>query len=150
MGKKEKISFRIKYSTGRDYSLDQKLETISAMIQKAKEKLLSAQILFRERIFDDSVSRAYYAIFHAMTAALYSKDLTFSSHSQTIGKFNKEFIHSGIFEKSFSKEIHFIFDKREAGDYDIDNSIDEPIAARCISFADRFILCIEFYLTKSN
>ena len=130
--------------------MEEKSEIIQGMIAKAKEKLEAATILLERNIFDDSVSRSYYAVFHAISAALFTKGLSFSSHSQTIGMFNKEFIHAGIFPKSYSTEIHFLFDKRESGDYDIDSSIDQGIAKRCLSSANEILNSIEQYLISEN
>ncbi len=130
--------------------MEEKKEIIKGMIAKAKEKLEGATVLLERSILDDSVSRAYYAVFHAISAVLFTKGLSFSSHSQTIGKFNKEFIHAGIFPKSYSTEIHFLFDKREAGDYDIDSSIDIRIATRCLSSANEIVSSIEQYLISEN
>ncbi|HNN03206.1 MAG TPA: hypothetical protein PKN56_06570 [Leptospiraceae bacterium] len=39
---------------------------------------------------------SYYCAFHAIFGLLYLKDAEFSSHSQTLGYSNKEFIHSEI------------------------------------------------------
>lgn len=68
------------------------IDVIKAMLSKAREKLKTARIDFDNERYDDSVSRSYYAVFHAISAVLLSKGLHFSSHSQTIGAFNKEFI----------------------------------------------------------
>lgn len=41
---------------------------ISMMLKKAKEKLKTAEIEYDAERYDDSVSRAYYAVFHAISA----------------------------------------------------------------------------------
>lgn len=68
------------------------INVIKAMFSKSREKLETAQIDFDNGRHNDSVSRSYYAVFHAISAVLLSKGLHFSSHGQTIGAFNKEFI----------------------------------------------------------
>lgn len=80
--------------------------SIIQMLSKASHKLHSARVLYEKKIYDDSASRAYYAVFHAISTVLASKDLIFSSHSQTIGVFNKEFVKTGIFPREYSKIIH--------------------------------------------
>jgi len=52
------------------------------MIEKAASKLKTARIDFENGQYDDSISRSYYAVFHALSAALLQKGLTYSSHSQ--------------------------------------------------------------------
>lgn len=60
-----------------------KAETIAAILHKAKSKLVTSRLDFENGQFDDAVSRAYYAVYHGMTAALFSIDMVFSSHAQT-------------------------------------------------------------------
>ena len=130
--------------------MDEKEHIISSMIQKAHEKLQSAKLLFANGIYDDSVSRAYYAAFHAISAVLFLNGISFSSHSQTLGAFNKEFVKEGIFPSHFSKSLHFLFDKRESGDYDIDKSIDEKIATQCLQEAEEILSSIQSYLVSKK
>ena len=73
------------------------LIVIKKMFDKVNEKLYSAQLNYNNELYDDAVSRLYYSVFHTISALLLTKDLTFSSHSQTIGNFNREFIKSKIF-----------------------------------------------------
>ena len=42
-----------------------------------------------------AVSRAYYAAFHAVSAALLSRGETYSRHGQVLGAFNRAFVHTG-------------------------------------------------------
>lgn len=64
-----------------------------------------ANIALTNDQYDDAVSRSYYAVFHAISALLFTKGLSFSSHSQTIGAFNKEFVRTDIFPKYYSKKF---------------------------------------------
>jgi uncharacterized protein (UPF0332 family) len=89
--------------------------------------------------YDDAVSRAYYAVFHALSAALLSKGLSFSSHGQVIGAFNREFVKTGIFPRSTSSLIQALFDDRQTGDYGICSEIDRTIARRHLAVAARLI-----------
>lgn len=116
------------------------------MIAKAYDKLETAKIDLDHNKYDDSASRSYYAVFHAISAALESKDLSFSSHSQAIGAFNKEFVKQGIFPKSFTRNIQDLFDYRQSGDYDIRSDVDEIKATRCINLANEIVGTIQSYL----
>jgi uncharacterized protein (UPF0332 family) len=44
---------------------------LAALFEKSKSKLATARILYDAGQYDDSVSRAYYAVFHALSAILY-------------------------------------------------------------------------------
>lgn len=121
---------------------------IKSMIKKSEEKLVTAKIDFDNDRFDDSVSRAYYAIFHIISAVLLSKGLHFSSHAQVIGAFNKEFIKSGIFPSSFTRMIQNIFEERQVGDYDFENAISSDDAKKTLIEAKTIVESCKNYLEK--
>ena len=60
---------------------------------------------------------ANYAVFHAMTACLGFENKGFKTHAQTIGTFNKDFVHTGIFANDMVKKINSIKDVRQLSDY---------------------------------
>jgi len=116
------------------------------ILEKAESKLKTANLNFSAGQYDDAVSRAYYAVFHALGACLLSKDLSFSSHSQVIGAFNREFIKKGDFPKTFSKDIQILFADRQSGDYDIITPIDSETAKKDIEIATNIVQSIKNYL----
>ena len=122
------------------------IETIKLMLAKARDQIDSARIMLENGRFDDSVSRSYYAVFHAISAALYSKELSYSTHSQVIGAFNREFVKNGIFPSSFTKMIKRMFNECQTGDYDFDSCIDEETARESLENAATIISGIERYL----
>jgi uncharacterized protein (UPF0332 family) len=124
------------------------LEIIKMMLKKGRKKLKSAVINFENECFDDSVSRAYYAVFHTISAVLMTKTITCSSHKETIGLFNKEFIKPGIFPKSFTKTIQKLFNERQTGDYDFGSSIGADIAKEDIKQVKEIIDTCETYLAE--
>jgi uncharacterized protein (UPF0332 family) len=72
---------------------------LAGMIEKAQSKLRAADVLLEAGSWSDAGSRAYYAAFHAITAVLLSAGETYSSHSQVIGMFNKNYVHAGHFPR---------------------------------------------------
>lgn len=120
-------------------------EKIKIILDKAEDKLKSAQILFDNGQWSDSVSRAYYGVFHAIGAVLLTRELTFSSHAQTISAFNREFIKTNLFPKEFSRYITKIETDREVGDYRIIAFITEEVAKEDLSAAKRiYSICHQF------
>ncbi len=93
---------------------------ISVLMKKARSKLKTAKLAFCAGQYGDSVSRAYYAVFNAISALLYKKELVFSSHKhdQVIGTFNREFIQTGIFPSEIMRQISELFQDRQSSDYD--------------------------------
>ncbi|HLE86469.1 MAG TPA: HEPN domain-containing protein, partial [Candidatus Brocadiaceae bacterium] len=115
------------------------IDVIKAMLSKAREKLKTARIDFDNERYDDSVSRSYYAVFHAISAVLLSKGLHFSSHGQTLCAFNKEFIKPKEFPASFTKIIEKLFNGRQMGDYDIESYLDADTAKEDLEEAEKII-----------
>ena len=48
---------------------------ILAQIDKSREKLSAAKALLKDGFIDDSISRAYYSMFHAASAVLLSEGI---------------------------------------------------------------------------
>ena len=119
---------------------------IKDIISKAEEKYRAAELLLNGNCYDDSVSRSYYAVFHAITAVLFKDGLTYSSHSQSIGAFNKNFINKGIFPKDFSGMITELFEFRQTGDYNIHSGIDRDLAIEILHNSKIIISAIADYL----
>ena len=87
-------------------------------IETAESDLASAIRCLEVEDYRFANNRAYYAIFHAVSACLALKFKSFKRHGQTIGIFNKEFIHTGIFPKELGSRINEAKDVRHQSDYD--------------------------------
>ena len=124
------------------------IDVIKKMIVKARKKLTTASMNFDNNQYDDAVSRTYYGVFHAISAVLLSKGLHFSSHGQTIGEFNREFIKSKKFPSSFSEALKKLFRERQIGDYDVESYLDAAIAKEDLEEAEKIIDACETYLAK--
>jgi hypothetical protein len=118
------------------------------MILKSKEKLIAAKVNLDNKLYEDSISRSYYAIFHIISAVLFTKNLTFSSHNQVIGAFNKEYIFTNIFPKDFNKMIERLFRLRQSCDYDIESNIKYEQANSCFNDANMIISKCRDYLSN--
>lgn len=125
------------------------IDVIRAILSKAHEKLKTSQIDFDNERYNDSVSRAYYAVFHDMSAVLLSKGLHFSSHAQTIGAFNREFVNTKQFPAFCVKTIRKLFKERQMGDYDFESYIDVNVAGEDLKETEKIIDACEEYLAKT-
>ncbi len=130
--------------------MNQLKEVLTLTLAKANLKLKAASIDLQNELFDDSASRSYYAVYHAITAVLLTKQLSFSSHNQTIGAFNKEFIHTGIFSKKYTKIIYQLFSARETGDYDIRSDINKDKAETYLENARMLVSDVESFILSQN
>ena len=100
-----------------DYSKQQK-DYARYRLDIALEDLQSAQKLFTDGHFRAANNRAYYAIFHAIRAALALKRVDSSKHSGVIAEFRRLFIKEGLLPVEISQMIGSAFTIRNASDYD--------------------------------
>lgn len=95
--------------------------------------------------FNSSINRSYYAIFKAISAVHAIEGNTFRKHKEAIGMFNKDYIHTGTFPKSYGKEIHQAENRRNASDYDDFYIATAEEAAEQIQFATQFLEDVKSY-----
>lgn len=118
------------------------------LLTQAEEKLRAASWLLQGRAWGDASSRAYYAAFHAVSAALLSKGETYSSHAQVLGRFNKTFIHHGIFPREFTVLLTRLYENRQVGDYEAMLSVTEDEAIRDVADARRVVEAVRQFLSS--
>lgn len=123
-------------------------DMLSALVRKSHDKLEAARTLLEDGKHDDAVSRAYYAVFHAMTALLYREGLVFSRHGQVIGAFNKKFVKTGVFPAEFSRQIDELFKDRQVGDYDPAPDITRETAGRHFGNALKIVEAIVSHMER--
>lgn len=127
--------------------LDKKSSSlILGYLEKSKEKLRVAQLLLSQKAFEDAISRAYYAAFHAAQAALLTEGLTATTHQGVVNLFGLHFVKTGKMDKKFGRFLSNLKDDRENSDYEIYSSIDEDIAKNAVREAREFVNAIQSYL----
>lgn len=87
-------------------------------LDKSKEDLDAAHVLFSQESYRIANNRAYYSIFHAMRAVLVFDNFDSSKHSGVIAEFRRKYIKEGVFPIEMSKMIGSAFTIRNASDYD--------------------------------
>jgi uncharacterized protein (UPF0332 family) len=123
-------------------------DVLQAMLWKARENLASAQKNLDSGFYGDVASRAYYAAFHAISAVLADHGLTFSSHAQTLGSFNRELIKTGVFPADTFRKLQRLFEDRQVADYDWNISVDEETAKQDLADAEWLVNACREYLEK--
>ena len=123
---------------------------IATILATAQSKLKSAEILLEAGQWADAVSRSYYVVYHAISAVLITRDLVFSSHSQTISMFNKEFVKSGLFPKDFGRLLVKMQMDRETADYRVATGINEDRAREDIETAKKILAACHQYLQSRS
>lgn len=74
-------------------------------IETAKSDLKSAHILFREKEYRGANNRAYYAIYHAISAIHALDGVSYKRHKDTLANFNKDYVRTEIFPKALGRKI---------------------------------------------
>jgi uncharacterized protein (UPF0332 family) len=87
-------------------------------LARAREELNTAELLFGNEKLKAANNRAYYSIYYALTAVLCLEPIAFKRHKDTIGYFNKNYIHTGTFPNELGRGIAKAAKVRHASDYD--------------------------------
>lgn len=87
-------------------------------LDKSREDLEAAKLLFENENCRIANNRAYYSIFHALRAVLVFDNFDSSKHSGVIAEFRRKYIKEGVFPIEMSKMIGAAFTIRNASDYD--------------------------------
>lgn len=119
-----------------------------ARLERAKEELASAQFNYENKQYFVANNRAYYAIYRAMCACLALEFKAFKKHGQTIGAFNKDFIHTGLFPAELGKKIARAQEVRHASDYDDFYILSIQDTEEQLATANELVSLVEKYLTS--
>ncbi|GIW55119.1 MAG: HEPN domain-containing protein [Nitrospiraceae bacterium] len=122
-------------------------ELIRGYLAKARGKVRVAHDLCAKGEWDDAISRAYYAAYHAAQAALLTEGQRADTHKGVVTLFGLLLVKTGKLDKKWGKFLSNLKDDREAGDYDALSYLDEETARRAVREADEFVSTIERYVS---
>ncbi len=117
-------------------------------IETAKSDLRTAAMLLTQKEYRAANNRAYYAIFHAITAIHALDGNAYKRHKEVLAKFNKDYVRTEIFPKSFGRKIIEAEDIRHASDYDDFYIATREEAQEQIGTAEELILLVEKYCIR--
>ncbi|OGW41352.1 MAG: hypothetical protein A2Y97_08310 [Nitrospirae bacterium RBG_13_39_12] len=123
---------------------------INGYLEKAEKKLEVAKRLLASGDYEDAISRAYYAVYHATQALLLTEGQHAETHKGVVTLFGLLFVKTGKFSKNFGKYLANLKDDRESGDYEVFTYIDEETAQAAMNEATEFIAEAKHYLEKSG
>ena len=101
---------------------------VKGFIEKSENKLNVAKRLLKSEDYEDAVSRAYYAVFHATQALLLTEGEKAETHRGLVTLFGILFVKTGKFSKHLGKFLANLKDDRETGDYEVFSYIDRETA----------------------
>ena len=87
-------------------------------------------------------------MFYAAEALLWSKGLSFSSHSAVSAAFGKEFAKTGILDKKLHRYLMDAQDERTKGDYGFGEGVSFARAQEVLGWAEEFLAAAQAYLQR--
>jgi uncharacterized protein (UPF0332 family) len=116
----------------------------------ARDALKAAEMLTREDLSADAISRAYYAILHAAKAALHVQEVAVESHAAVKRMFGLHLIRSGAIEAEWAAHLGRSLEERLAADYDTEALFSADDAEEECRRARKFIARIRRYLLNNG
>jgi uncharacterized protein (UPF0332 family) len=126
-----------------DVALD---TAVRAGLARARAMLAAASDTLRLGHFDNAVSRAYYACFHAAEAALRTEGQEPRSHEGVKNLFGFLLAKPGKLPRELGKILSDLKNGREEGDYALYVTITAEDAAAAVRDAERFVSEVTAYL----
>ena len=94
------------------------IKELKERIRKSDELFSVATKLFHEGFLEDAASRAYYSLFHLLTAYLILEGGTTKTHKGLLNRIGLK-IRDGKMSKQIGKVLRTLFQYREAADYGV-------------------------------
>lgn len=121
-------------------------QEIAANLERAEKSIQAAKQLATSGFYDFAASRSYYAAFYAATAALLDEGLEFSKHSGFIASIHQRLVKTGKLDKEQGKELNWLFELRNVGDYGVTIHVSQQDTERAIRVAENFLRIIKSLL----
>jgi len=93
------------------------LTLINYRLERARESLEEAKLLFDRGHINTYVNRLYYACFYAVSALLLTRGLSSAKHSGIRSFFHQNFVKTGRLDKSLGQIYDKLYDNRQKSDY---------------------------------
>lgn len=119
-----------------------------AHLEKALERLRVAERLFRDGDYEDAVSRAYYAMYHAARAALSTMSVFPKTHEGVVTEFGRRFVLTGIFPRELGKNLADAKAARETYEYSVTATAGKSEAETILVNTRKFVDTIKKYWEK--
>lgn len=114
-------------------------EEVQRQFEQAAECVEDARILLENDRLAAAVTRIYYAMFHAATAALLGRGVRRRSHRATLAAFGQTFVKTGELDKQLYRDLRAAFERRQQADYEAVVEVDRPTVAQLLGQAIDFV-----------
>jgi len=119
-------------------------------MENAQEMLDVAEENLRNDHYSSACNRAYYGIFYATSALLYSKGKSYGKHSAVLAAFRQYFIKTGEFDKKWSDDYKIIMASRHSADYELYDTLEKEDVVVIVAKAKEFVEEVKKWLQKQD
>ena len=117
-------------------------------IETSKSDIKAAEILLNAREFRGANNRAYYGIYHAVSAIHELDGNAYKRHKDALANFNKNYVKTEIFPRKLGKRIVESEEIRHASDYDDFYIATSEEAEEQIQTAKELVKLVEEYVRQ--
>ena len=117
-------------------------------LERAREELDTAELLFENERLKAANNRAYYSIYYSLTAVLCLEPIAFKKHKDTIGYFNKNYVHTDRFPREIGRNISKAAKIRHESDYDEFYIASKEEAERQIQTAKELVDLVDKFISE--
>lgn len=117
-------------------------------IETAKSDLNAAKILYEAGEMRGANNRAYYAIYHAISAIHALDQKAYKRHKDSLANFNKNYVKTEIFPRTLGHRIAEAEEIRHASDYDDFYIATKEETGEQVEVAEELIKLVEEYCEK--
>jgi uncharacterized protein (UPF0332 family) len=125
-------------------------ENYRLYMQTAQEMLDVAEELLRNDHVNSACNRAYYAMFYAASALLYSMGKTYGKHSAVLASFRQYFIKTGEFDKKWGDDYKIVMESRHTADYELYDTLEKESVVVIVAKAQEFVEEVKKWLQKRD
>lgn len=125
-----------------------KMDVARHRLQVSREDLDTENLTFEAGQYQGANNRAYYSIFHTISAVLALEGIAFKRHKDTLSYFNKNYVRTEIFPLELGRKIVKAEEIRHASDYDTFYIASKEVTAQQIQTAEQILVLAEKFLNE--
>lgn len=119
-------------------------------MEVAREDLNTAKDNLQGEHYRAANNRAYYSIYHSITAVFALESRAYKKHKDTLANFNKDYVKTEIFSRELGKRIGKAEEVRHNSDYDEFYLVTKEESKKQVETAELLIAEIEKYLERKK
>jgi len=147
----EQRAFPLHFPEGKRRAMDEATkETINFYLERAHHNLQGVHALQEDDFLDIALSRAYYACFYSLTAALYAVNVVRGKHSGVQAALNEFLVKPGWIEEEYREIYQEMFKYRQTSDHEPDSWPESEKTRHLLAEAERFVARMEAFLREQG